>query len=148
MANTLAEKIDDHALEAVPLEDRKSWVSLTWNTTGIVTTLVILFFGALVCFAAGVRRPDLSGARGVTDLYLYAHERDSGQQQPSYPDDLLIDVYAGPGMTPSAAAPVLTEVNPPAVMILSNALRSTTRSLTTGNPVARHGSMTSLSPSR
>lgn len=28
---------------------------LTWNTTGICTTLVILFFGALVCFVAGVK---------------------------------------------------------------------------------------------
>jgi cytosine permease len=61
MRDTLAEKIDDHALEAVPIGDRKSWVSLTWNTAGIVTTLIILFFGALVCFAAGVRIAILAG---------------------------------------------------------------------------------------
>ena len=61
MRGTLAETIDDHALEAVPLEDRKTWLSLTWNTTGIVTTLVILFFGALVCFAAGVRIALIAG---------------------------------------------------------------------------------------
>lgn len=50
---------------------------------------------------AGVAKPDVSGVGFKSDLYLYAHERDSGQGGPSYPDDLLIDLYAGPAMTPT-----------------------------------------------
>jgi len=50
---------------------------------------------------AGLGDPDLSGAGSGADLYVYAHERDSGKLQPTYPDDLLIDVYAGPVMTPT-----------------------------------------------
>jgi hypothetical protein len=48
---------------------------------------------------------------------------------------------------PSGAEPVGTEMKPPAAMILSNAARSTTRSLTIGNALARHGSSHSSSPS-
>ena len=51
--------------------------------------------------AAGIADPDLSGGAGAGDLYLYAHERDSGEAAPAYPDDLLIDLYAGPAMTPT-----------------------------------------------
>ena len=42
---------------------------------------------------------------------------------------------------PSGALPVGTLMYPPAAMIRSNAPRSTTRSLITGNALARHGSM-------
>ena len=42
--------IEDHALETVPQADRKNWLALSWNTAGIVTSLVQLFFGALVTF--------------------------------------------------------------------------------------------------
>ena len=55
MSTDLKARVDDHSLEPVPEADRKTWLSLTWNTAGIVTTLVILFFGALVCFVAGVK---------------------------------------------------------------------------------------------
>jgi cytosine permease len=55
MSKNLKSLVDDHSLEAVPAQDRLSWLSLTWNTAGIVTTLVILFFGALVCFVAGIK---------------------------------------------------------------------------------------------
>ena len=48
---------------------------------------------------------------------------------------------------PSGAPPVGAEMKPPAAMIRSNAPRSTTRSLTTGNASARHGSIVSVSPS-
>lgn len=47
--------IEDHALETVPQADRKNWLALSWNTAGIVTSLVQLFFGALVTFVAGFR---------------------------------------------------------------------------------------------
>ena len=47
----------------------------------------------------------------------------------------------------SGAPPVRTDTNPPAAMILSNAERSTTRSLMTGNARARHGSTVIASPS-
>ncbi len=51
----LATTIEDHALERVPEAVRKDWLKITWNTAGLVTTLVMLFFGALVCFVAGVK---------------------------------------------------------------------------------------------
>ena len=47
----------------------------------------------------------------------------------------------------SGAWPVLTETKPPAAMMRSKALRSTTRSLMTGNAEARHGSIVIVSPS-
>lgn len=49
----------------------------------------------------GVAQPDLSASGGNATLYIYAHERDSGMAEPTYPDDLLIDLYAGPAMTPT-----------------------------------------------
>ena len=51
--------------------------------------------------AAGVSDPDLSGAGNRGNLYVYAHERDSGAARPAFPDDLLFDLYAGPVMTPT-----------------------------------------------
>src|SRR6185503_6203238 len=48
---------------------------------------------------------------------------------------------------PSTDTPELTEINPPAWMMRSNAVRSTTRSLITGNALALHGSTTIVSPS-
>jgi cytosine permease len=53
--------IEDHALERVPDAERESWLAISWNTAGLVTTLVILFFGALVCFVAGTRIALLAG---------------------------------------------------------------------------------------
>lgn len=51
----LKSRMEDHALEAVPAHARQGWLSLSWNTAGIVTTLIILFFGALTSFVAGIR---------------------------------------------------------------------------------------------
>ena len=48
----------------------------------------------------------------------------------------------------SGAEPVFTEMKPPAWMIRSNDLRSTTRSRITGNALARQGSIVIVSPSR
>ncbi|WP_132979483.1 cytosine permease [Pigmentiphaga sp. D-2] len=53
-SNDLATSVEDHALEAVPAENRKGWLSLSWSTVGIVTTLVQLFIGALTTFVAGL----------------------------------------------------------------------------------------------
>lgn len=53
--STLKNTMEDHALESVPESERKGWLSLTWNTAGIVTTLIQLFFGVLVTFAAGIK---------------------------------------------------------------------------------------------
>ncbi|WP_211207983.1 purine-cytosine permease family protein, partial [Effusibacillus pohliae] len=53
--------IEDHALEEVPESERKGWLSLSWNTAGIVTTLIQLFFGALVTFAAGIKIGIMAG---------------------------------------------------------------------------------------
>jgi cytosine permease len=54
--------IEDHALERVPAAERANWLALSWNTAGLITTLVILFFGALVCFVAGTRIALAAGA--------------------------------------------------------------------------------------
>ena len=53
--------MEDHALERVPDEERKNWLAISWNTTGLVTSIAILFFGALVCFVAGVKIALLAG---------------------------------------------------------------------------------------
>lgn len=55
------EVIEDHALEKVPDSDRQGWLRLTWGTAGIVTTLIQLFFGALVTFAAGIKIGIIAG---------------------------------------------------------------------------------------
>jgi cytosine permease len=60
--NTLSSLIEDHALESVPQGERENWLKISWNTVGLITTLVIMFFGALVCFVAGVKIALLAGA--------------------------------------------------------------------------------------
>jgi len=57
----LSKIIEDHALERVPDGERENWLKITWNTVGLITTLVIMFFGAVVCFVAGVRIALLAG---------------------------------------------------------------------------------------
>lgn len=52
-SGNIQEIIEDHALQRVPEQDRQSWFKLSWNTMGIVSTLVILLIGALVSFTAG-----------------------------------------------------------------------------------------------
>ncbi len=47
--------MEDHALEPVPESERKNWLALTWNTAGICTTLIIIFFGALLTYVAGIK---------------------------------------------------------------------------------------------
>jgi len=59
--------IEDHALERVPSAERENWLALSWNTAGLITTLVILFFGALVCFVAGTR---IALAAGVVSFVI------------------------------------------------------------------------------
>ena len=53
--------MEDHALERVPDSERENWLKISWNTVGLVTTLVIMFFGAVVCFVAGVKIALLAG---------------------------------------------------------------------------------------
>ncbi|MFB3077049.1 MAG: hypothetical protein ACE1Y4_03490, partial [Lysobacterales bacterium] len=53
--------IEDHALEPVPDGERENWIKISWNTVGLITTLVIMFFGAVVCFVAGVKIALLAG---------------------------------------------------------------------------------------
>lgn len=57
----LRSTVEDHALEAVPDSARQGWVALSWNTAGIVTTLVQLFLGALVTFVAGFKIALMAG---------------------------------------------------------------------------------------
>ena len=49
------ELIEDHALEPVPDADRHTWLDISWNTVGIVTTLIQLFVGAMIAFIAGIK---------------------------------------------------------------------------------------------
>jgi cytosine permease len=62
VSRDLGALIEDHALERVPDGERENWLKIAWNTVGLVTTLVIMFFGAVVCFVAGVRIALLAGA--------------------------------------------------------------------------------------
>lgn len=62
MSTDLQDRMEDHALEAVPQDMRQGWMTLSWNTAGIVTTLIILFFGALTSFAAGFKIAMAAGA--------------------------------------------------------------------------------------
>jgi len=57
----LSETIEDHALERVPDDQRQDWLALTWNTAGVVVSLVQLFFGALVTFVAGFQVAVVAG---------------------------------------------------------------------------------------
>ena len=47
--------IEDHALEHVPDGERHGWLAMSWNTVGIVTTLVQIYVGALITFLAGMK---------------------------------------------------------------------------------------------
>ncbi len=60
-SNQLNKKMEDHALEPVPDSERQNWLSLSWNTAGIVTTLIQLFLGALVAFVAGLQIAIMAG---------------------------------------------------------------------------------------
>jgi cytosine permease len=61
MDKSVTRAIEDHALEPVPAGERHSWLAMTWNTAGIVTTLVQLFIGALLTSVAGFRVAVLAG---------------------------------------------------------------------------------------
>jgi cytosine permease len=63
--------MDDHALEAVPESERQTWLKLSWNTAGIVTTLIQLFIGALVAFVAGMKIAIISGVIVVIVGWLF-----------------------------------------------------------------------------
>jgi cytosine permease len=63
--------MEDHALEAVPEAERQTWLKLSWNTAGIVTTLIQLFIGALVAFVAGMKIAILSGLFVVIVGWLF-----------------------------------------------------------------------------
>jgi cytosine permease len=67
VASNLSTTMEDHALERVPDGERENWLQITWNTAGLVTTLVILFFGAVVCFVAGVK---IALAAGVVSFAI------------------------------------------------------------------------------
>ncbi|KUO74503.1 MAG: purine-cytosine permease-like transporter [Desulfosporosinus sp. BRH_c37] len=54
VSTNLKNVIEDHALQRVPDEERKSWRNLSWNTMGIVSTLVQLLVGGVVTFTAGI----------------------------------------------------------------------------------------------
>lgn len=45
----------------MPEAQRHSWLDLSWNTVGIVTTLIQLYIGAMITFAAGIYIGMLAG---------------------------------------------------------------------------------------
>ena len=57
----LKQKMDDHAMERVPDSERKSWLQLSNNTMGVCSTIVIMLFGALATFSAGMKLGLLAG---------------------------------------------------------------------------------------
>ncbi|MEX2123515.1 MAG: cytosine permease [Woeseia sp.] len=102
----LATIIEDHALERVPDDERESWLTISWNTVGLITTLVIMFFGALVCFVAGVKIALLAGIAsfligGCLSVALARIAVDTG-----YSNTLITRKY-GLGVRGSALASVI-----------------------------------------
>ncbi len=73
----MSEVIEDHALESVPQDQRKSGWYLAWSTTGIVTTLIQLSIGSYVTAVAGVGLGVLAGVLvcvfGATLGWLVGH---------------------------------------------------------------------------
>lgn len=65
--------IEDHALERVPDGERHGWLAMSWNTVGIVTTLVQVYVGALITFIAGMKIALLSGVITITSLFILSH---------------------------------------------------------------------------
>ncbi|MEQ8165284.1 MAG: purine-cytosine permease-like transporter, partial [Alphaproteobacteria bacterium] len=59
--HTVSERIEDHALERVPPGDRHNWLQISWNTAGIVTTLIQIYIGATITFMAGMELGLLTG---------------------------------------------------------------------------------------
>ncbi|WP_066072136.1 purine-cytosine permease family protein [Neobacillus soli] len=57
----LKQKMDDHALESIPDNERKSWLQLSNNTMGVCSTIAIMMFGALATFSAGMKVGLLAG---------------------------------------------------------------------------------------
>lgn len=66
-SSSLAYVIEDHALDPVPVTERKSGWALSWMTVGIVTTLAQLLIGGIVTAIAGVPLGLAAGV--VTALY-------------------------------------------------------------------------------
>ena len=57
---------------------------------------------------AGVLEPDLAATgMGASDLYVYANERESLAAAPRFDENLVLDVYAGPAMTPTVGRNLL-----------------------------------------
>lgn len=105
-APNLIASMEDHALERVPDAERENWLKIAWNTTGLVTTLVILFFGAIVCFVAGTKIALVAGvcSFGIGSLLGWAIARiayDTG-----YSNTLITREY-GLGVRGSALASVI-----------------------------------------
>ena len=55
MSHSTSSQIEDHALEPVPVGERKGWLDISWSTIGIGTTLIQLYIGAMICFVAGIK---------------------------------------------------------------------------------------------
>lgn len=58
----VAERMEDHALESMPVDQRPNRLQITGGMAGTVTTLIQLFIAALVTFVAGRKRGILAGA--------------------------------------------------------------------------------------
>jgi len=106
IGGALGLKIEDHALERVPDGERESWLKIAWNTVGLVTTLVIMFFGAVVCFVAGVRIALLAGviSFSIGSAFGWAMARIAVESGLS---NTLITRKYGLGMRGSALASVI-----------------------------------------
>lgn len=73
----LSEVIEDHALDSVPQDQRKSGWSLAWSTSGIVTTLIQLSIGGFIAAVLGIRLAIVAGVLvcifGATLGWLVGH---------------------------------------------------------------------------
>ena len=121
MAENLKALVDDHSLEAVPEQERLGWLSLTWNTAGIVTTLVILFFGALVCFVAGVKIALVAGIVSLTFGSLLGWGLSHVAYHTGYSNTLVTRQY-GLGIKGSVLASIIFSFLIIGMLALENAL--------------------------
>lgn len=53
--------MEDQAAERVPNGERQNRLKISSNTVGSITKRVVMFFGAVVCFVAGVKIALMTG---------------------------------------------------------------------------------------
>lgn len=77
--------MEDHAVERVPDGERQIWLMISWNTAGVITTLAIMFLGAVVCFVAAVWIALMAGIVSFAIVSSLAEELRAFPSRPAIP---------------------------------------------------------------